>query len=195
MKKCGHCKLELTLENFSKHKSTKDGLRNQCKKCDKQSKKLYYIKNSKKETIRREKYYKKNREKILKYNKHWKKENKNELNQYRRKKYLTKIDYKLSCNLRIRINHAMKTNQKTGSAVRDLGCSIPELKTHLEKQFKDGMSWKNHGEWHIDHKIPLDSFNLIKREEFLRAVHYSNLQPMWAKDNLSKGNKILPLTT
>ena len=71
----------------------------------------------------------------------------------------------------------------------DLGCTIPELKQYLESKFQEGMTWENwgvHG-WHIDHIIPLSSFDLTCREQFLKVCHYTNLQPLWAKDNLSKG--------
>ena len=94
-------------------------------------------------------------------------------------------------NLRGRLNRAIKSNYKSGSAVRDLGCSIEELKIHLESQFQLGMSWDNWSRigWHIDHIKPLSSFNLENIEEFKKACHYSNLQPLWAQDNISKGAK------
>lgn len=81
---------------------------------------------------------------------------------------------------------------KSGSPVRDLGCSLEELKTHLEQQFQLGMTWENWSRtgWHIDHIQPLSSFDLTDREQFLKAAHYTNLQPLWAKDNLVKHNKI-----
>ena len=81
-------------------------------------------------------------------------------------------------------------SKKSGSAVKDLGCSIKDLKIHLEEQFQEGMNWNNHGSWHIDHRKPLASFDLTKREQLLAAVHFTNLQPLWAKDNLSKGSKV-----
>lgn len=69
-----------------------------------------------------------------------------------------------------------------------LGCSYSEFKTHIESQFIDGMSWDNRSEWHIDHKIPVSS---AKTEEELIALnHYSNLQPLWALDNMKKGAKM-----
>jgi hypothetical protein len=98
---------------------------------------------------------------------------------------------KLLLYLRNRLNSAIKRGSKQGSAVRDLGCSIDELKAHLEKQFKTGMTWDNWGEWHIDHIIPLASFNLTDREQLLKAVNFSNLQPLWAKENILKRDKIL----
>ena len=87
------------------------------------------------------------------------------------------------------MSRAIKTNAKAGSAVRDLGCTIPELKAHLEAQFQPGMTWDNWSlkGWHIDHIKPLTSFDLTNREQFLQACHYTNLQPLWASENLSKG--------
>ena len=89
------------------------------------------------------------------------------------------------------MNLAIKSSQKAGSAVRDLGCSIEDLRTHLEYKFQKGMTWENRGKygWHIDHIVPLSKFDLSKKEEFLKACHYTNLQPLWAKDNLKKHNK------
>lgn len=91
--------------------------------------------------------------------------------------------------LRRRLWKAIKYNQKSGSAIRDLGCSIKELKIYLESKFKAGMSWENYGEWHIDHVKPLSKFNLRNKEEFKKACSYMNLQPLWAKENLSKQDK------
>ena len=90
---------------------------------------------------------------------------------------------KLRGNLRNRLNRALKNNYKAGSAVSDLGCSIPELKKYLESKFQPNMTWSNHSKigWHIDHIKPLSKFNLSNREELLKAVHYSNLQPLWAQ--------------
>ena len=71
-----------------------------------------------------------------------------------------------------------------------IGCSVESLRKHLESKFTDGMSWMNYGEWEIDHILPLTSFDLTNPEEYSKCVHYSNLQPLWAMDNLKKGNKI-----
>ncbi len=105
------------------------------------------------------------------------------------KRYENDPQYRLANQLRIRLHHAIAGNFKTGSAVRDLGCSIRELRTRLETQFQEGMSWANHAPkgWHIDHIKPLASFDLANREQFLEACHYTNLQPLWAADNLCKG--------
>lgn len=99
------------------------------------------------------------------------------------------INAKLAAALRSRLGKAIKNNQKVGSAVRDLGCSIEELKKHLETQFQEGMTWDNWTTdgWHIDHADALANFDLTKEIEFKKAVHYTNLQPMWAKENMHWG--------
>ena len=133
---------------------------------------------------------KENKEKKAKYSKEYKIKNREKINKKYNEKIKVNINFKLSCYLRSRLYSAIKGNYKSGSAVRDLGCSIKELKAHLEEQFVEGMNWNNHGSWHIDHIKPLASFDLTDREELLEAVNYTNLQPLWAADNLSKGSKI-----
>lgn len=117
--------------------------------------------------------------------------NREQKKQYTNGRIKNDVCFKLRRDLRCRLNKAIGINQKTGSAVRNLGCSVEELKFYLESKFQPGMSWENHARdgWHIDHIVPLSSFNLINPEEFKKACHYSNLQPLWASDNYSKGNK------
>lgn len=102
-------------------------------------------------------------------------------------------DARLRLNLRTRINQALKSSAKAGSAVKDLGCTIEEFKIYLENKFRDGMTWENKGKkgWHIDHIIPLSSFDLKNRKEFLKACHYTNMQPLWWHENLSKSDRII----
>lgn len=95
--------------------------------------------------------------------------------------------------LRSRTCRALKGNFKSGSAIRDLGCSIDFLKSYLEAKFLPGMTWKNHGRghgnWNVDHIKPLASFDLTNPEQFKQACHYTNLQPLWAIDNIIKSDK------
>ena len=100
------------------------------------------------------------------------------------------INFYLIHTLRCRLNKVIKRNQKAGSAINDLGCSVEFLKQHLEQQFKDGMTWENRGKvWHIDHIEPLCSFDLTIREQLLIACHYTNLRPLFKEDNLEKITK------
>jgi hypothetical protein len=106
-------------------------------------------------------------------------------------KYQAKPEVKLAQRLRDRLRMATRNIQKAGSAVRDLGCNIDEFRAYIETRFQPGMTWENwtHDGWHLDHIQPLASFDLSNREQFLMAGHYTNLQPMWARDNFSKGSK------
>lgn len=200
MKRCARCKIELPLKNFCKDKSKSLRRQSNCKNCQKQ----WRRENKNRLVAYFNEYRKENKNNINERNRQWYTKNKNWYKQYHatteykdkrnkrnKNRLLTDMQFKLTCRLRIRLNDAIRHNYKVGSAIRDLGCSILELKKYLEKQFKEGMTWKNHGKWHIDHRLPLKHFDLTDRNQLLRAVNYTNLQPMWAKDNLSKGDKIL----
>ena len=145
--------------------------------------------------IRNARYYESTKEKQLEKTRVYRRNNKDKVNNhsryYQNKRKLEDINFKLRCILRSRLSHALKNNQKVGSAVKDLGCSMEFLKSHLENKFLPGMSWENYGHsgWHIDHIKPLVSFDLSDPIQFKEACHYSNLQPLWAEDNLKKGAK------
>ena len=101
--------------------------------------------------------------------------------------------FKLISNLRSRTNFIIKNKDliKENKMLKIIGCSLPQLKDHLEKQFTSGMNWNNntlHG-WHVDHIIPLSSAKTLDDVE--RLCHYTNLQPLWAKDNILKSDKII----
>ncbi len=102
------------------------------------------------------------------------------------------LNYKLSQALRSRLYRALGDYSNEGkiSAVRHLGCTIPELILHLESLFVGGMCWDNYGKWHIDHIIPFAYYDLTADENVRKVCHYSNLQPLWTGDNLRKGSRI-----
>ena len=77
---------------------------------------------------------------------------------------------------------------KRSKTYQILGCSYEEFKTYIQSKFSENMSWENHGEWHLDHKIPVSSAK--DEDTLIRLNHYSNFQPLWAKDNIRKGNKL-----
>ena len=105
----------------------------------------------------------------------------------------TDVEFNLKLRLRRRMNGAMHSADTTASAstMQLLGCSPSELRSHLEAQFVDGMSWDNYGEWEVDHIRPCVSFNLVDIAQQQECFHYSNLQPLWMSDNRSKGGKLI----
>jgi hypothetical protein len=104
--------------------------------------------------------------------------------------------FRLKKIIRCRIYNSIKRSTGVKPRIKKrttemLGCSIQEMKNHLQKQFKRGMTWENHGtHWHVDHIIPLSQFDFANPIQFSLATHYTNLQPMWAEENLSKSNNI-----
>ena len=153
-------------------------------------------------------YREKNKEYLNEYNRKWREENRelardltknwrlNNLeyrNEYKRKRNKEDPSYKLSELLRSRVKGALKGNYKSGSAIRDLGCPIEDLKWWFEFWFDEGMNWDNHGygkgKWNIDHIKALSKFDLTDRVQFLEACNYKNLQPLWHEDNMLKGAK------
>jgi hypothetical protein len=104
-------------------------------------------------------------------------------------------DRAIALNLRNRITVAMMRygTTKSNSTEVLIGCSVPDLRQHLEVQFVDGMTWDNYGRigWHIDHIRPCASFDLTDPAQQRQCFHYSNLQPLWAADNIRKGAKLL----
>jgi hypothetical protein len=100
--------------------------------------------------------------------------------------------FRLVANTRNRIYMALKSSSavKSNRTVALVGCSASQLFLYIESLFLDGMSWKNRDQWHIDHIIPLAKFDLSDPTQQAAAFHYTNLQPLWAKDNLRKSDKV-----
>jgi len=143
---------------------------------------LNYQKNKEEKILAAKAYYQKNKERVSRRKTEWAKAKRAE-----------SLHFRLQATLRARLYEAIKNKQKRGSAIKDLGCSILELQTHLESQFQPGMTWENWTKdgWHIDHIRPLSSFDLTDPEQLRQACHYTNLQPLWAADNLSKGARFI----
>lgn len=111
----------------------------------------------------------------------------------RRKERLeTDPAFKMIMNIRRRQAIALEGNRKAATTMKLLGCTAEHARAHIEGQFTEGMSWDKYGMhgFHIDHIIPLASFDLSDPEQQRQALHYTNLQPLWAKDNLRKGDKL-----
>jgi len=130
------------------------------------------------------------------YNKKYNRTEKAKIARRKRAKYRFTNDpiFKLNRLIRTRMHRyiMMKSLKKSKRTFEIVGCTPQELRTFIENKFQPGMTWDNHGiyGWHIDHIIPLDSAK--SEDEFMKLCHYTNLQPLWAKDNLSKFNKVIP---
>ena len=111
--------------------------------------------------------------------------------EYEKERKKTDPTFKLLKTLRSRLSNAIKNKggRKCNTTINLTGCDIPFLKGYLEAKFTEGMTWENHGKWHIDHIKPCCSFNLEDEEEQKKCFHYTNLQPLWATDNLVKSGK------
>jgi len=158
--------------------------------------KAYYEANIDKRKAQHKAYRMANPDKTKANAKAYYEANRDKINARNNNRIKTDIQYKLSSRLRSRLRRALQGNFKNGSAVTDLGCSIDELKIYLESKFQSGMTWDNWSfeGWHIDHIVPLASFDLTDRKQLLLACHYTNLQPLWAFDNLSKGDSIISVS-
>ncbi|WP_440928746.1 hypothetical protein [Candidatus Pelagibacter sp.] len=129
----------------------------------------------------------------------WKEKNKDKLKsskylqtQRRWKKQKIKTDpiYKISERLRSYLSRSIKgVIQKNSKTEKIVGTSFKNLVSHLEKQFKPGMTLSNYGKWHIDHIKPITKYDLTKPGEVEKCFHYTNLQPLWAAENIKKSNK------
>lgn len=196
-KQCKKCKQKYPLSNFHKSKTCKDGFRVICGKCVGKQKRKIYKENREKFIEYKRQYRQKNLEKLRQQNNELKHRKKDQINKRRNKlrkiRKKRDIGYKILQNMRRRINDVLKGKNKSQTTMNLLGCSIEFFKAHIERQFVDGMNWNNYGfyGWHLDHIIPCSSFDLIDPEQQRKCFHYSNLQPLWWYDNLSKSDKII----
>jgi hypothetical protein len=161
--------------------------------------KKYASKNKEKLNEYHKEWSKENRIKIREYHANWRDDNREKVNEKTRLWYLnrrrTDPEFRLKCNTRTAVYTCLKEANvaKYRSTFELLGYTIEELMIHLEKQFVDGMTWDNYGEWHVDHKKPMTLFEFTSTDdkEFKECWSLDNLQPLWEKDNLSKGIRYL----
>ena len=116
----------------------------------------------------------------------WRKANRAKLNAYQKNRLDTNKNASMAHQIRMRVAKYIHRHETS----EELGCTIRELREYLSSKFLDGMTWQNYGDWHVDHIKPLASFDLTDEEQFKEACNYTNLQPMWGKDNYAKGRKL-----
>ena len=177
-------------ENKEKIKEQTKQYREENKDKVKEQKKQYYEENKEHYKQYREEnkeYYKQHNKE---YYKKYREENRQKINEYYKNRRSENTLFRLSHNLRTRTSLAFRNKgySKNTKTQDMLGVEWEVVKMHIERQFKNGMTWSNYGEWHIDHIIPLASANT--EEELINLCRYTNLQPLWAEENMSKGCKI-----
>ena len=216
-KVCSKCKQEKKVCEFGNSKSSKDGLLYCCKKCN-NKRSVEYRKNNPEKVLeitrnwtaknpewvynRHKKWRDENRELANEIKRDWLNKNPEKRKQYRenykprkreqrKERRNTDPIFNLTNRMRGRLRKYLiiLNISKKNKTFEIVGCSPQFLKEHLEKQFVDGMTWENRNKWHIDHKIPLSSAKT--EEELYKLCHYTNLQPLWAEENLKKSNKII----
>lgn len=211
IKICPRCSIEKTVEEFSKDKSTKDGLQSNCKECKFLSKKEWSIKNknkiseynkvyssksdkpklwrnNNKERIKlnNENWENNNKDKRKQYLKKWQKNNKKYFSNYSNNKYNSDLNFKIKSLVSTQIYQYLKKS-KTDKPIKYLGCSILEYKHYIEKQFLPEMNWENHGEiWEIDHIKALSTFDLSILDNQYIAFNYINTQPLFKTTEIAE---------
>lgn len=159
-KSCYKCGKSKSKENFYTCRSRKSGLSDACKEC------------------------------TLKY----RNENIEKRNQYEKTRRENDPAYKMYCRLQIRLNGALKLQgvRKSKRTMELVGCNLYDFINHIENLWQDGMSWENYGKgnnkWSLDHIRPCASFNLLDVKEQKKCFHYSNLSPLWNRDNITKNS-------
>ena len=207
-KTCTRCAITQSLDNFYLVKRDKPKVRNvphddrkaMCKTCYTQRAKEWAAKNKEKRKEIADRWAKNNPDKVAAIqkrtrekpetklqNKEWRSKN---AVAYHRKKRAEDPMFALRFKLRSMVNKAVHRfgYTKRSRTQETLGCSWAEFVLHIERLFQPGMTWENRGEWHIDHIIPLASAKT--EEDVIRLNHYTNLQPLWAEDNLRKSDKL-----
>ena len=219
MKICTKCGKNKDVVEFYKDKYKKDGVKTICIICQKEhyennkerkieiSKKTY-LRNKEKINKQKKEYQLNNKEHLSEYRKNWyiiNKEkqksirktfyeiNKKEIRSKMNYKFKEKVNsdplFKFIHNLKCNIRNGIKKQgySKKTRTYEILGIEFQLFINYIELQFKEGMSWDNYGKWHLDHKTPISWAK--NEEEAVNLCHYTNYQPLWKFENLSKGNR------
>jgi len=202
LKICSQCQSSKSLNEFYLDRGRP---RKNCKQCfysmqNKNNKlknqKAYYYSHQKQRLEYNNNYYEKNKEKLIDYQKKYRLKNPEKVAKLKKEwdmRFSSSLSHRLKKALRARVYAALKNKAKKAKKTQELvGCSISELIKFIENKFQKGMTWDNYGlcGWHIDHIRPCAAFNLTDPTQQKLCFHYSNLQPLWAIDNLKKGDSL-----
>jgi hypothetical protein len=185
LKRCTKCKEIKLLKEYWKSPQGFIKTTARCKIClNKYDKQFNHIRTERDKTIKSKEY----RKKYISDNKDWWKKYERE---YRNSRRQEDIFFRIKGNISSRLSGLVKGDNYP-STIELIGCDKEIFLKHIELQFTEGMNWDNYGlkGWHVDHIIPLSSFNILDENELKKACHYANLQPLWCEDNWKKGNKI-----
>jgi hypothetical protein len=197
---CSKCKIEKTISEFYRDTNKKAGIKPYCKVCSNLYTSIWKSKNKEKTKDTKKKTYEKNRDYYKKKSNEYyylnKEKIRERLQNNKQERYARLKFYRYS-NSGVRIQRSISSalskminkTQTTSMYLNKFGYSIEELKSHLENKFKEGMSFDNYGEWHIDHITPKSWFNCENEDELINCWSLENLQPLWAEENCSKGNR------
>lgn len=209
-KYCQCCGKELLLDNFKKHRYTKDGFDTTCRPCaNKKNKEAisrrrdshlanrreYYQKNLERERKRANDWHKANYEKCYKSYAKWVQNNKEYVRswsrEYFRKLKIESPEYNISKRIRCRVHALGKGLVKSKATLDLIGCTLEEFRSHIESQFVEGMNWDNFctSEVHMDHWKPVYEFDMLNERDVLICFNYRNYRPLFAIDNLRKNKK------
>lgn len=209
--RCKLCRKQYAKDNAHKYKQHKKQYQQNNAERICKYQKQYYEDNFSTISEYKQQYHKKNADKKRQYDKQYNQENADRIKaskskwyrdnadaiieqhkQYNKSRRANDASFKIQTILRSRLWHIIEQRDcyKNVSAILDLGCTIDELKLHIESQFEPGMTWDNWGKgegcWHIDHIIPFHLLDMTQYSHQRLVCHYKNLRPMWAKDNLSR---------
>jgi hypothetical protein len=222
MKRCTKCGKEKPDTEFTKRRSGHKKLRSHCKQCireenqtynaahreEKREKTAAYYLAHREEKLKKDAayskahpekarartrtYYAKHRDKCREYASIYYAAHKPEYCAYVKMRYRTDPNRRVYANLLAGMNKAIKNGKGSAHLVDLIGCTIPELRAHLEKQFLPGMSWENYTRygWHIDHIIPCNCYDLTDPKQQRACYNFTNLQPLWSVDNWKKSANI-----
>lgn len=189
MKTCYSCKTEKPLDLYYKDKSRPDGVSSRCCACDKEKRRKAYARRGHVERLNNATWKKQNAKAHSAINNKWSKANPGSRSEYHKRRMKEPM-YKIKRNLRKRCQEAIKLAgfKKANRSLSYIGADAEFVARYIEDKFEPGMSWENYGEWHIDHIIPISSAKT--EHELHELLKYTNLQPLWAIDNMRKNNRM-----